>query len=215
VSKNEIKLKKGFGILKNYPIPLHKNDFKLQAILVYALSRIEGAIEKYNSPEAKSLFKDKIDEAFVFEFYKNLKEDLKRLVPAFDDLERFILSLKNKPNATAIETLAFRQCVPLVRSYNVIVIECEKHFKENTLWIPDLVAISLINFWFTEYAKLTTVYASIVAKYNFQNILDRYNKIAIENKKIGVECHIKKMYDIVSEIVLNLDKAPSKNKKRN
>jgi hypothetical protein len=213
---SNIILNKNLGILKDFPKPTGSNDFKLQAILVYALARLEHAVYNYDyCSEEKSVFKNKDDEKFVRNFYCNFVEDLKSYVPKFDDLEQYIEKLKNLGRPpTVIETIAYSQCVPLIKYYNTIVLECEKIIKDNGIWIPDLFAVSLIVYWRVEHSKNTSTYHALLSKYDFQSVLDKYNHVAVNNKATTQESCIKLMYDAADMISQKLIKTNGLNTKK-
>lgn len=195
---------KRFSILSKYPQPKIENDLKLQAILIYSLARIEDLLRLEQTSAGEYIFENKEEINSVYSFLIHLKNELEKQIPSFIEIEKSILTLKAKNNPTAVEAMAFNEYIPVVRFYNLIIKECEKVFTKETLWIPDLVAISLINHWLIDLSKQTITY-SFLNNYDFQSILDRYNNIALKSNHTKYKKCINEMYDISKNIVIALD----------
>ena len=217
-------LKPQFTILKNFPIPRIENDFKLQCLLIYAHDRISYITECHNLDKGINIFNIK-DNEFVLNFLKTFCNEVEEYIPTFSELEKEKNSILNQNNLTNIHNLMLVEYEPLSKFYGVVVKESEKIFKEDTVWIPDLIAISLINMWVNELDKRTFTY-TFLYKYDFQKILDLYNKISLESKNKNTSLYdtIQHMYDSSENIIKKINntkyktiftKAKAKTKRKN
>lgn len=195
-----------FSILRNYPRPLTENDSKLQSILIYVGSRLKDTLEAQKTKNGIALFDDKILNKLL-EFNKELYKEICEYIPKFEEIEDEMEKIISHRNPTDLQIKTYTEYLPVSKFFNLIVNECEKAFDNNRNWIPDLMAISLIMNWLKEKDKKSFTY-KFLEKYDYQEIIDLYNSVALKNKKEDKFFYetITNMYDLAEEIINKIDK---------
>lgn len=197
-----------YSLFSKFPVPTIENDFKLQAILVYALDRLEDTV-KYIENGGKSEFFNKEESTLISEFIINFRTQIEEYVPSFNDIYKQLQILQNQRTQTVLTTKTYNEYRKFIFYYNSLVQACEKHLTKKTKWIPDLVGISLLNYWIVDLGKNTVKY-SFLYKMDLQSKLDVYNKVALRKKGDKAYGCIDKMYNITSDILMELNQKSMK-----
>lgn len=196
-----------YGILSKYPTPVSKNAIKLQAVLVYAYDRLKDVLNRlemekleFSSKEEEKLYKELFDEIY------NLKETVRTQVPTYEELA---FTLENtRPGKVAY--FSKKEILALSRYYNYIAMY---KFKDNNLvdsnekWMPELFVLSLLNSWLIEVSGEKHCYKEVFDNFDFQGIIDNYNKLALlykDTKEHESFLIINRMYDCAEELIVSL-----------
>jgi len=198
------------SIMKNYPAPIFEDDYKLQAILLYARERINDSISLHKDNELKFKNDSTLLDEFKFESTYVYSESIKlfaylnTILPSLDEIEKIMLE-KNK---SKINQIKYTEVVKVGFYYNKIV-----SFYENILLdelkpkmiLPDMLAFSLINGWYIEASKKTTTYLELFEKFDFNQLLSKFNEISIKKKNTKYSVLIKDTYTITDKIIIDLN----------
>ncbi len=205
--KNNIKIfNPRFSVFAKFPIPRTENDFKLQTLLIYVHDRLRATIKSLEANQGKCIF-DKETEDVIIKFDKELCNIIEEYVPTYDSIYSQREEIIGKINPTALQLKIISETIPFSTFNNRIVEECEQFFSPEKRWIPDLVAISLLNYWIADFSKRTFTY-SFIYKLNLQEILDLYNKVALKNKSKDIELSktIDEMYSFSEMLIIKISK---------
>jgi hypothetical protein len=99
----------------------------------------------------------------------------------------------------------FTRELPLIYYSDVLFQTLKKQMKNKQKWIPEFLVFSLLSEWFIEENNSMKLF-NFIKQYQYVEILSMYEKATFKNDD-NTKLTIKDMYNLSSNLVLNLKKA--------
>ena len=139
---------------KNRIKPLLLRDIKTEALLVFIRTTLEDYFKQIENSSYYFELGSKEDNQFVYNELKKLLEKLQDTVINSSYLRSLI---ENAPKHQSLKALAKKE-EPLMVYYDSLVKTIERLLTNGSLWIPELIVISLLSEWIIEEEKSTYFY---------------------------------------------------------
>lgn len=166
---------------KNRIKPKLLREQKTEALLVFIRTTLEQTFKLNETDNRNMEFGTKEDTEHIYTELDKLLKNLQECVVNSSYLQSLITSSgKNK----TLNLLAKKE-QPLMVYYDSIVRTIEKSLPSGTLWIPELLVISLLSQWILEEEKSTYLYP-FLNELDYLDLIERFDRAKLgetQNKK--------------------------------
>jgi len=196
---------------KNRIKPLLLRDIKTEALLVFIRTTLEDFFKQIEESNSHFELGSEEDSKFVYNELKKLLEKLQNTVINSSYLRSLI---ENAPKHPSLKALAKKE-EPLMVYYDSLVKTIERLLTNGSLWIPELIVISLLSEWVIEEEKSTYFYP-FLKDLDYLDLINRYDnsKIGLDKEKKEVILNMYKISSTLIEKLKNTKYKVSKSKKR-
>lgn len=182
-----------------HPTPRYPHDFKIKAILVYSGYLISKNLEGYDNDSSVSIMSKK-DEMKMKSFNEKILQLISKITPSYESVKiqkNIYESLKSPSFAKRVEIATNK---PLYINLFFLVNKIEGYTKDKKAWIPDLIAISLLNFVLNESKHKSFVYKDIYKiSDDIKNILARYLQLSLRTDNEDFKTMAKEACDLADD----------------
>jgi hypothetical protein len=180
--------------------PKFLREIKSEALLVFCKQLLMLDTDEL---VVKAIFSDKRfhkESAFIRKNINHIKEDFRTHIIDQQYLDYLILNQRKKNLHNT-----FKHELPLIYYGDILSQTLEKQMKNKQKWIPEFLVFSLLSEWFIEENNSMKLF-NFIKQYQYVEILSMYEKASFKNDD-NTKLTIKDMYNLSSNLVLNLKKA--------
>lgn len=182
-------------------------DKKTEALLIFIKITLKESFNQIDSKNSDFILENKKDREYINHILKVLFDNLEKTIMDFN----YLISLMKNAHKNKTLKLIAEQKKPIFFYYNILVKTLENSLPTGSLWIPELIVISLLSEWILEKEKMTMQYPYL-ENIDYMDLITRYdnNKYKLDNEKKKI---IMNMYKISSLLITKLEESEYAHKK--
>jgi hypothetical protein len=183
---------------KNRVKPTFLRDIKTEALLVFARTGLEQYFAQLRAAGIKPTVGSEDDTSYIYDTLQKLLHDLQQCVV---DAE-YIQAITARAAQDRRFVPLYQQEKPLIEYYNVLVHAVEQHYKDEPLFLPELLVICALSIWILEEEKSMHHYPFLM-QIDWLELMGRFESNRHEFEKEGA-CHISKIHDFSHKLIQKL-----------
>ena len=183
---------------KNRIKPKLLREQKTEALLVFIRTTLEQTFKEIENQGSYTEIGSKEDTKYIYDILKKLNNNLKECVVNATYLQSIISNIDKSP---FLKSLAKKE-EPLMTYYDAIVRSIATNLPSGTLWIPEIIVISLLSQWILEEEKSVFLYP-FLKDIDYLQVIERFDNAKLKESKDKKDI-VMNMYKLSTKLIDSL-----------
>jgi len=171
---------------------------KTEALLVFIRTTLESIFKEIENKGSSTQIGSEEDTKYIYDILEKLHHNLQKCVVNSSYLQSIIANVDKSP---FFKSLAKKE-EPLMTYYDAIVKSIAKNLPSGTLWMPELMVVSLLSQWILEEEKSIYLYP-FLKDIDYLQVTERFDKARLTENQEKKDI-VMNMYKLSTKLIDNL-----------